>query len=125
MDDPQQSENEASDSAGEVSTTGLDANLAAALCYLLGFFSGILFLVIERDSRFVRFHAYQSLLTFAALFVISVGTLLVPLIGPLVGYFLPIVTFALWVILMVQAFRGNRFKLPWVGDWAEQESSTL
>jgi uncharacterized membrane protein len=108
-----------------VSSTGLDANLAGMLCYLLGFLTGVLFLVIERDSRFVRFHAYQSLLTFGAVFVISVGTHLVPLIGPLVGFLLPIVTFAVWVVLMVQAFRGRRFKLPWVGDWAEGESSTL
>ena len=46
------------------SSTGLDPNLAAALAYLLGFLTGILFLVIEKDSKFVRFHALQSTMVF-------------------------------------------------------------
>ncbi len=109
----------------EISSSGLDPELAGALCYLLGFVTGILFLVLERESRFVRFHAYQSLVTFGAFFVASVGTWMIPLIGPLVGFFLPMVTFVVWVILMVQAFRGERFKLPWVGDWAEEQAKSL
>ena len=52
----------------EPTSTGLDANLAGVLCYLLGFISGVAFLVLERQNGFVRFHAMQSTLTFLGLF---------------------------------------------------------
>ncbi|MBW2416458.1 MAG: hypothetical protein JRG76_18320, partial [Deltaproteobacteria bacterium] len=66
----------------ERSSTGLDPRLAAALSYLFGFVTGIIFLVVERDSQYVRFHAMQSTVTFISLFVIRVLAEVVPVIGP-------------------------------------------
>jgi len=63
------------------SSTGLDENVAGLLCYLLGFITGILFLVVEKKSRFVKFHAMQSTITFLSLFVISVVLGWIPIIG--------------------------------------------
>jgi uncharacterized membrane protein len=99
---------------------GMDENIEAALSYLLGFITGILFFVLEKDSKFVKFHAMQSIAVFVALVVINtiltltiVGIVLLPLIA-LLG-------FILWIVLMYKAYNGEKFKLPFVGDFAEKQ----
>ena len=106
----------------EASSTGLDPNLAGLLCYLLGLITGIVFLIIEKESRFVRFHAYQSLAVFGALFVLSLIAGFIPVIGTLISILLAPVGLILWILLMVKAYQGERFKLPLAGDWAEEQS---
>ena len=98
------------------SSTGLDSNLAALLCYLLGFITGVAFLVLEKRSSFVRFHAMQSTIVFVGLFVARMVSLWIP---PLAVLVTPI-GLILWILLMVKAFQGERYKLPWVGDLAEE-----
>lgn len=102
------------------SSTGLDTTLASLLCYLLGFVSGIVFILIEKEDREVRFHAYQSTATFLALFVLSVAASVVPFFGWMIMAVLPLVSLVLWILLMVKAFQGVHYKLPVVGDWAEE-----
>lgn len=104
------------------SSTGLESHIGGLLCYLLGFITGIVFLVIEKQDRSVRFHAYQSLATFGGIFVISVVAGRIPLIGAFVSLLLSPVSLILWILLMVKAAQGERFKLPLVGDWAEQQA---
>jgi uncharacterized membrane protein len=104
------------------SSTGLDPKLGAALCYLLGVISGVVFLVIEKKDRFVRFHAFQCTATFGLLFVLSMVVGLVPVIGRTGQMVLGPLTIVLWLMLMVKAFQGQRFKLPVVGDWAEKQA---
>jgi uncharacterized membrane protein len=104
------------------SSTGLEENLAAALTYLLGFITGIVFLVIEKDSKFVRFHAMQSTITFVGLWILSVVVWTVPLIGWAIGLLLLPVTLILWLILMFKAYQGEKFKLPGIGEIAEQKT---
>ena len=104
------------------SSTGLDTKLAGALCYLLGFVSGLIFVLIEKQDRDVRFHAYQSTATFLSLFVVSVAASMVPIVGWIVSIALPFVSLILWILLMVKAFQGVRYKLPVVGDWAEESA---
>jgi len=106
------------------SSTGLDPHLAGALCYLLGFVSGIVFLVVEKQNRLVRFHAYQSVATFLPLFVISSAAGSLPAIGGILALLLWPVSLVLWIVLMVKAFQGERFQLPVVGDWAAQRAET-
>lgn len=104
----------------EKSSTGLDVNLAAMLTYLLGPVTGIIFLVKEQESRFVRFHAMQSTLVFIALFVVAVLLNTIPLLGQVLSALLVPVTIVLWVFLMFKAFQGEKYKLPVIGDIAEQ-----
>ena len=103
-------------------STGMQPNLAALLCYLLGVITGIIFYIIEKENKFVRFHAMQSIITFGALFVLQMLLMVIPLIGwvlmPIVG----IVSLILWVILMIKAYKGETFKLPFVGDIAEKQA---
>jgi uncharacterized membrane protein len=83
----------------ERSSTGLDENVAGFLCYLFGFVTGIVFLVVEKESRFVKFHAMQSTITFLGLFIISMIIGWIPIIGLLV-YPIWILSLILWLILI-------------------------
>jgi uncharacterized membrane protein len=113
---------ETQESSQEASSTGLDPNLAGLFCYLLGLITGIVFLIIEKESRFVRFHAYQSLAVFGALFVLSLIAGFIPVIGTLIKVLLAPVGLILWILLMVKAYQGERYKIPVAGDWAEDQS---
>jgi len=106
--------------AGRTST-GLPPNLAATLAYAFGAVSGIVILMIERDDKFVRFHAWQSTLTFLAALLASLLVASFPVVGGLLNAILTIGVVALWILLMVKAFSGERFKLPYVGEIAEQQ----
>lgn len=103
------------------SSTGLDANLAAALSYLLGFITGIVFLLVEKENKFVRFHAMQSTITFAGLFVVTVVLGAIPILGRILSVFLWLASIVLWLVLLIKAFQGEKFKLPIVGDVAERQ----
>jgi len=107
-------------------TTGMEPNVAGLLCYILGWVTGLIFLLLEKENQFVRFHAMQSIVTFAAfnavLIVLSILEWL-PLIGVLflvLNVLAGILAFILWVVLMVKAYQGERYKLLWAGDFAEK-----
>jgi uncharacterized membrane protein len=105
----------------EKSSTGLDENVAGFLCYLVGFITGIVFLVVEKKSSFVKFHAMQSTITFLGLFVIMGVLSFIPIINLLIVP-LWILGLILWLILMVKALQGQRYALPIVGKMAEEKS---
>jgi uncharacterized membrane protein len=105
----------------EKSSTGLDANIAGALSYVLGPITGILFFVLEKESKFVKFHAMQSIITFLGLFVVSVVLGFIPILGWIVAIFLQLAALILWLVLMFKAFQGEKFKLPVIGDMAEKQ----
>ncbi len=106
----------------ERSSTGLDENVAGFLCYLLGFVTGIVFLIVEKKSRFVKFHAMQSTITFLGLFVISMVLGAIPLIHILV-FPIWVLSLVLWLLLMVKALRGERYALPIVGKMAKEKTA--
>ncbi len=102
--------------------TGIKANVAGLLCYLLGFVTGLIFLLIEKNNKFVRFHALQSIATFGSIFVAQWVVAFVPVMGPLVSGLLSIAAVVLWIVLMVKAYQGEKYKLPYLGDIAEKNS---
>jgi uncharacterized membrane protein len=105
----------------EKTASGLDPNVAAALSYALGWITGLVFLLSEQENKFVRFHAMQSTIVFAALSVLCVLLQMIPLLGMLVTVFLVVPASAvLWLLLMFKAYQGERFKLPVAGDMAEE-----
>jgi len=103
--------------AKEKSSTGLEENVAGFFCYLLGFISGIVFLVVEKESSFVKFHARQSTVTFLILLVIFLVFWWIPVIGFLVL----ISILVLWLFLMVKALQGERYLLPIVGELMDKK----
>ena len=111
--------------------SGLSENAAALLSYVLGWITGLIFLLIDKRP-FVRFHAAQSLVTFGGLHIIRVvfgaifgfgwwyyGEWANLGIGAMLLGTLGLLTFVLWVVCMVKAYQGVRFKLPIAGDVAE------
>jgi len=117
-------------------STGLSPNVAGLLCYVAGWISGIVFLLIEKKSKFVKFHAWQSIMTFG---VLSVAQIIVSGILAAIGaatFSFGLIAFAgvlgtiiwvlivvLWIVLMVQAGTGKMWKLPWAGNWAEKQAN--
>jgi len=108
----------------ERTSTGLPANYAAAGSYLVGFISGLLMLRLEKQNRFVRFHAMQSTIAFGILCALQVLLFLgvIPLrtlISTLVVLPLSVI---LWLVLMFKAYQGEEFSLPIVGPMAAERT---
>lgn len=97
------------------SSTGLDENVAAFLSYVLGFVTGFVFYWEEKKSEFVRFHALQSIITFIPVSIILIILGWLPLIGTLAW----ILALMLWVFLMVRAYSGRIYKVPFIGTIAD------
>lgn len=98
------------------SVFNLDQNVASALAYLGLMFSGLFFLVMERENKEVRFHALQSTITFSFLWVLRFVLRLFPIFG---GMFASIVSFVICaavIVLVFMAFMGRTFKVPIVGE---------
>jgi uncharacterized membrane protein len=113
------------DSGGDLRSTsiGLDANVAAALSYAIGWVTGAAFLLLEQENRFVRFHAMQSVIVFGSLSIAWMIALSLPLLGWIVAFLvIPPLSAVLWLILMYKAYRGERYKVPGAGDMAEQRT---
>ena len=102
------------------SSTGLDENIAAALSYLLGWVTGIIFFLLEPDRPFIRFHAAQSIVTFSSISIAMFILSWVPFIGYFISALLGLLAFILWLILIIKAYQGERYKLPIAGDLAEK-----
>jgi uncharacterized membrane protein len=101
--------------------SGLQENVAGLLCYVLGWITGIIFLLIEKDNKFVRFHAVQSIVVFGAYTVLVIVLNFVPLIGWIISTIVGILAFILWIVLMVKAYQGQLYKLPVAGNIAENQ----
>jgi len=100
------------------SSMNLKQNIAGMLCYLGVWVTGIIFLILEKKNHFVRFHAAQSLVVFGVLSLLSAGFSFIPFIGGFLSSIVGGLILALWVVLMVKAYQGERYKLPLAGDIA-------
>ncbi|WP_340006468.1 hypothetical protein MHH52_02590 [Paenibacillus sp. FSL K6-0276] len=103
------------------SSTGLPDNIAGALCYFFPFVGGVVFLALEKRSRFVLFHALQSLITFGVLMILHVLSGFVPFLGSLMSAILSLCSFAVWLLMIYHALSSRWYKLPWVGNVAESQ----
>ncbi|HKT89319.1 MAG TPA: hypothetical protein VJQ59_12830 [Candidatus Sulfotelmatobacter sp.] len=117
--------------------SGMADNVAGMLAYIT-FIPAVIFLVMEpyNKSRFVRFHAFQSIfLTVAAivlwiaLMILTVAASIVPVIGHLIvmllGFAAWVGLFILWIVLLLKANGGQMWKLPVIGDMAEKQANAI
>ena len=121
--------------APAAAATAMSSNVAGLLCYILGFVTGIIFLVIEpyKNDKFVRFHAFQSIFFNVALIVfwivymivvsilgiVSFGILGVAL--GLVGLIIFLAILGYWIFLMYKAYSNELYKIPFIGDLAAKQ----
>jgi uncharacterized membrane protein len=114
-------------------SSGMTNNMVGALCYLCGWITGVIFLVIEpyKNDKTVRFHAFQSiffnlsliplyvaLIVFGiVLGVIHLGFLMIP-----IWLVIALAVFGAWILLMVKAYNNETFKLPVIGDFAAKQA---
>ena len=123
----------ATPNANGPTSMGMDANVAAGLSYLFSIIGGLIFYFGEKQNRFVRFHAMQSILfnafwivLFIVLFTVQsflyASVILIPLglVFTCLTILLPLALLVVWIVLMVYAFQGKYFKLPVIGDYAEK-----
>lgn len=115
----------------------LEENVASLLCYLGWWITGLIFFILEKENKTVKFHAMQSIVTFLPVTIIGwifIGPLGVSQTGsywgiPMyslsifyyIGALIFLVGFILMLILMFKAYHGEKFKLPIVGDIAEKQ----
>lgn len=98
------------------STDSKKQNSAAALTYLAGWVTGLVFLLTEKKDKFIRFNAAQSVVLFGGLTVLT----FVPFLGQLLAFFLWPLSLVLWIVLMVKAYNNQEMELPYVSDWARE-----
>jgi uncharacterized membrane protein len=100
-------------------TTGLQPNVAGLLCYVLGWVTGIVFLIIEKENKTVRFHAMQSIVIFGAYTILSIIIGWIPVVDIILLPIIGIIALILWIVLMVRAYQGQVWKVPVAGNFAE------
>ena len=127
------------------SSTGMQPNTAGLLCYLGWWITGIIFVVIEKKSRFVKFHAWQSIMTLGILNAVLIILSIIRAVAwasawksvwtgspaslgfwrftDVIFTIILILTIVLWIVLMVMAVTGKMWKIPWIGNWAERQAS--
>ena len=124
------------------SSTGLEENVAGLLSYVLGWISGLVFMLMEKESRFVRFHAVQALILGIIGLVFSFGSWIVWIVIAIISSMLPdvlgmlvmgvtglvmlaivLAIFVGWIMGMVKAYQHQYFKLPLIGNFAEKFSA--
>ena len=121
----------------EKSSLGLDAKLASLLCYIplcaIGLVMGVVLLIAEKESKFVKFHAAQSLVLHIALMILCIafwiaGAVLGFVLGPLallaflMNILIVLAFIVIMIIMMVKSYAAQIYKLPIVGDYAEKLS---
>lgn len=106
--------------SGKTSFFGLPENLAAACSYVLGPFTGIAALVLEKENKFVRFHALQSTVALGAAWIISGIVGFIPIINWF-SWIVNLVIFVCAVWLVFNAYKGNKYKIPIIGEAVEAQ----
>jgi uncharacterized membrane protein len=102
---------------------GLSENAAGAIAYIT-FIPAILFLAMEPYNRssFVRFHSWQSVFFGIAVIVVDLILGIIPIIGWIIAPILSLGFLIVWIIVLMKASRGERYKLPFIGNLAEQQA---
>lgn len=100
---------------------GLDKKTASILTYVLGWVSGLVFILVEKEDKDIRFHAMQSIVTFGTFHILQMILVRIPFLGWSIGSLLGIVCMIAWIVCIVKTYQGEKYKLPIFGDFAEKQ----
>jgi uncharacterized membrane protein len=103
------------------SSLGMAENVAGLLTYSAGIIAGIFFLTLEKESRFVKFHAMQSILFSLAYLSVALALRVVPVLGRILYMLLTPLGLIVWIVLMIKAYRHEYFELPLIGEVARTQ----
>ncbi len=101
-------------------STGLAPNVAALLCYLGWWVTGLVFFILEQKNAWVRFHAAQSLIFFGAVTIAIIIVGWIPIVGGIISAIIAIIAFIFWIVLMVKAYQGEKYMVAAAGDIADR-----
>ena len=102
-------------------TFGLDKKTACAAAYGLGWVTGLIFFLSEKEDKEIRFNAIQSIIFFGGLHVIQLFLGRIPVVGWSLMQIVGLAAFIGWLFLIIKAYQGEHFKLPLIGNIAEKQ----
>src|SRR3990167_3281852 len=113
--------------------SGLSPNIASLLCYICMPITSIIFMLIEKENKDVQFHAWQGT-TFGVGYIVTIIAVeilsailgaAISFLGVLIGWLVYVIcpmAIVIWIICLVKAYRGERWKIPYIGDFAEKKA---
>jgi uncharacterized membrane protein len=106
----------------EPNQSGLTDNAAGALAYVT-FIPAIIFLIVEpyNKNSYIKFHSWQSIFLGIAMFAVDIVLTVIPIIGWILLPFAMLGFLIIWIIVLLKALKGERFKLPFIGNLAEKQ----
>jgi len=119
-------------SAGATQSSGMDPKLAGLLAYLIPPITGIIFFIIEKTNRVVRWHAAQSIVFGVAWIVVwvlfsvlsMILSAIIPIIGTIISLLVWVVVFlggmVLWIVCLIKGYSGQMWRMPLVAPWADK-----
>ncbi len=119
--------------SGNSCSSGIEPSIAGVLCYLCFPITSLIFLLIEKEDKEIRFHAWQGV-SLGVCFYVALLTLqifetimgaIASVLGVIIGFFLPILwlaTIAVWIMCLIKAYQGERWKIPILGDFAAKQA---
>ncbi len=128
-DQPMQTPNAGGSTGGNSTGSGLAPNIASLLCYVCTIITGIVFLVLEKDNKEVKFHAWQAIFLGGFYFVCWIAFLIlsqIPYIGiisSILSIIVYIAVFVTWIVAMIKAYKGEHWLIPVIGPLAEQQAN--
>lgn len=106
-------------------TFGLEKKAVCSLTYVLGWITGLFFILTEKEDKEIRFHAMQSIIFFGGLNILQLFLGRIPFVGWGLMPVLGLVGFVGWLVLIIKAYQGEHFKLPVIGDIAEKQVNKM
>ena len=95
------------------SSTGMEPNVAAGLAVLLGLIGGLIFFLMEKESKYVKFYAFQAI-------ILAICNIITPI--PILGWAWGVLILVFWVITLINAFTGKIYKVPVIGNIAAKQA---
>ncbi len=104
---------------------GTSEHIAVAISYALGWITGIIVLLVEKENETVRYHAAQSVVVFGTITVLNFILPMFLFLGLAIMSLLSLLTLILWIVFIVKALTQNPWKIDFIAPYAEKLSGSI